>query len=353
LAALILAPLAALTDTSAERGVRTKLGLPGGGGLPCGATHDSPGWAGGGKLPGTIDEPRGVAVGGRVYLAGGTLEIVDYGKPSTVPGVPERVEVRSSRQVLRFDPRTREYDELAQLPEPLNHVGLTTYGGDVYLVGGHGNIVFGADAKQGFWRYSVRDDRWSRMPPMPTARGAATAQVIGDRLYVAGGMLRGRALRTLEAYDFSERRWHRLADMPTPREHVPGAVVGGKLYVAGGRSEEDYSLRTVDRYDPRRDRWEHVPDLPQPEGGGEAVAIGGDLLVVGGGDDREKWVTGAVQRFDPATGRWSRLPQMRTPRHGFAAAVVGERLWTFGGSPCALFAASDVVESFAPGAGGT
>jgi hypothetical protein len=37
---------------------------------------------------------------------------------------------------------------------------------------------------------------------------------------------------------------------------------------------------------------------------------------------------------------------MRTPRHGFAAAMLGSRIYAIGGSPCALFAASDIVESY-------
>ena len=175
-----------------------------------------------------------MAVGGHLYLGGGLKRIVDYGKPSKVPGV-ERVEVESLRSFGRLDPATGAYRALAPLPEPLNHVGLVTYGGDIYLVGGHGNLLNGLEAKRGLFRYSVEEDRWERLAPMPTARGAAATAVVGDRLYVAGGMLRGRPLRTVEAYDFASGRWMRLRDLPEPLEHSPGAALGGAVCGRGAQ----------------------------------------------------------------------------------------------------------------------
>lgn len=348
LAAVVVGlPLIQLTDTSLERSLKEDLGLVDVGCQP--QTADSPGWRQFGQLPDRRDEPRGVAIDGKIYLAGGIKTITDYGRPSDVPGVPERVEVESLRAFTRFDPATGRYTELAPLPQPLNHIGFATYDGDVYVVGGHGNLLWGADPQDGFYRYAPEGpDRWVRLAPLPTARGAVAVGVVGDRLYVAGGMAAGTALTTVEAYDFGDRRWHRLADMPAPREHIAGAVLDGSFYVIGGRNRQTDALPDATRYDPATDSWEQLPDLPVPAGGMEAQPFGGAILALGGGNDRGRTVTGAVQRFDPASDRWTQLAQMRTPRHGFGSAVVGDRIYTFGGSPCALFAASDIVEEFTP-----
>lgn len=339
-------PLIALTDTGVERSLKEELGIVD---VACEPqTADSPGWREVGQLPDLRDEPRGAEIDGKIYLAGGIRTIVDYGRPSDVPGVPERVEVRSLRNLTRFDPRTGRYEELAPMPAALNHIGFVAYGGDLYVVGGHGNLLWGADAKDGFYRYSPQANRWSELPPLPTRRGAVAVGVVGDRLYVAGGMANGTALPTVEAYDFGDGRWVRVADMPSAREHIAGAVVDGEFYVIGGRNRQTDALPDVTRYDPATDSWERVADLPVPAGGMEAQPFGGAVLAIGGGDDRGRTVTGAVQRFDPDTGEWSELAEMRTPRHGFGSAVVGDRVYTFGGSPCALFAASDFVEEFTP-----
>ena len=341
---LVLVPVVAVTDSSPERYLKERLGLVDEGCQP--RTVESPGWRAEESLPEARDELRAVTIGGDAYIAGGTVKLLDYGERSKVPGVGERVEAQSIANLTRFDPERGTYEELRRMPRALNHIGMVAYRGAIYVVGGHGNVLGGADARRSFFRYSPQTRRWSRMPPMPTARGAVAVGVVGDHLYVAGGMLRGEPLRTLEAFDFRGGRWERLPDMPTGREHVAGAAAGGRFYVIGGRNEETDALSEVTRYDPRRRRWESVVDLPIRSGGLEALAIGDRVLAMGGGNDRGGTVTGALQLFDTGNGRWSPLPEMRTRRHGFGAALIGERVYTFGGSACALFAKTDIVESF-------
>ena len=345
---LVGLPLTQVTDTGLERSLKDRLGLLPEGPLNCWEPADSPGWSPARSLPAARDEPRAVTLDGAVYLAGGIDRIVDYGEPSDVPGVPERVEVQSSDELLRLDPDTGEYERLPSLPEPLNHIGFVAYEGDLYVAGGHGELLWGAAPSAALYRYSAQERSWSTLEPMPTARGAVAAGVVGDRLIVAGGMVRGRPVTTVEAYDFRTGRWSVVTPMPAPREHAAGVVFDGHLYVIGGRNRETDSLSIVERYDPERDRWERVADLPVASGGLEAVAFDGTIIAMGGGDDRKRFVTPAVQQFDPDTGAWTELPRMRSPRHGFAAAVVGDRIFTAGGSPCPLFAASDTVDVFEP-----
>jgi N-acetylneuraminic acid mutarotase len=335
--------LGVMTDTPAEIRLREQLGLE----APCLAeTEESPGWRAAPSLPGERDELRAVALDGDIYIGGGTARLIEYGRPSRVEGVREHVRAQSVDEFLRFDPETGRYERLAPMPERLNHHAMAAWGGKIYVIGGMGDLLFGADTRRDVFVYDPETDRWSELPPMPTARGAAASAVIGDTLYVAGGMAQGGRLSgALEAFDFRTERWRRLADIPTPREHMIGAAVDGVFYVAGGRSLTDDSLSVVERYEPEADRWTRVAPLPQEAGSLEAASIDGYFVVVGGDDDREGWVTGKVQRYDPETDRWAQLPEMRTPRHGMAAAVAGERLWVFAGSPCAQFAASDIVES--------
>ena len=345
--ALVLAviglPLVFLTESDAELGVKQRLGLAKGC-VP--RTAESQGWRAEPELPDRRDEPRAVAAGGKAYLAGGTADILGA-EPSDIPGV-SRIEVESIAALTEFDPATRRYTELRPMPQALNHVGIAEYRGDVYVVGGHGRLVQGLDAKDVFWRYSPATDRWSDMPALPSRRGAAGTGVIGGRLYVVGGMLQGRPVATLEIFDFATGRWTRGPDMPTPREHVTAAVLDGELYVLGGRGRADDALPTAERYDPRRRRWERLPPLPVGAGGLEAVTLGERVVAFGGGSDERGKVTGAVQAFDAERGEWAQLPPMRTPRHGLGVAAIGDRAYAFGGSPCARFNASATVESFSP-----
>jgi N-acetylneuraminic acid mutarotase len=341
---LVVVPVVALTETRPERAIKSRLGY---GGFNCQSSKPSPGWAQVASLPERRDEPRAAVIDGVVYLAGGIEQITDFGKPSGVRGV-ERVEVRSFDKLTRFDPRTQEYEELPPLPEPLNHIGMAAYGGDIYVVGGYGNLLNGLTAKRDFYRYSPASRRWTRLAPMPTARGAVATAVLGDRLYVIDGLALGREKAVMEAYDFGESRWVRLKAPPTAREHVAGAALDGAVYVIGGRDRLTDALDTVERYDPARDRWETLEPLPRGVGGLEAVPFDGRILAIGGGDDRGRTVTGAVQQYDPDTDAWRPFSWMRSPRHGFASALVGDAIYTFGGSRCALFNPVETVDVFRP-----
>ena len=352
-AGLALVPVVALTETSVETRLKQAAGLPHRC-LP--DTQDEPGWRAEASMPVDTDEPRAVTVGGKVYLAGGIASIDYPEKELTGPSAQARVPVTSMKTFRRFDPTSGRYETLAPMPEALNHIGLVADGDDIYVVGGHGNRLYGGDVRNSLFRYSVAEDRWTRLADMPTARGALAVGAIDGKLYAPGGMTSGRplghAVRTLEVYDIARDRWSRGPDMPTAREHAGGTVLDGHLYVLGGRDARTDALGTVTRFDPESGEWEALPPLRVAAGGLEAVNEDGAVFALGGGDDRGGTVTGAVQRFEPSEDRWRVVSRMRTPRHGFAATVVGPRIYTFGGSPCALFAASKLTESFDPGEAG-
>lgn len=336
--------LVVLTDTAAEHQLRSRLGLP----YRCIPTVDeSRGWRREAPLPKARDEARTATLANQIYVTGGVTNVLEYGEPSPVPGVRERVRVETIDQTLRFDPATGRYQPLAPMPEALNHHVMESYRGRLYVAGGFGAFLLGADPRKDTFQYDPRTDRWSRLPPQPTARGAATAAVVGSKLHVVGGMgANGRLLPTHEAYDFRTRRWQRLADLPTPREHAAGATLDGRFYVIGGRVHGSDAVDVVERYDPRTDGWDRLAGLPQRSGSLGVEAFSDKVLAVGGDDDAEGWVTGATQAYDPATDRWSQLPPMRTWRHGMGTSLAGGRLYAVGGSECALFAASDANESF-------
>ncbi|MCL6498570.1 MAG: galactose oxidase, partial [Firmicutes bacterium] len=69
-----------------------------------------------------------------------------------------------------YDPATDSWRDLAPLPRGLNHVAVAGSRGRLYSFGGfteqNRNPV--ADC----FAYDVREDRWSRVAPLPAPRGA-------------------------------------------------------------------------------------------------------------------------------------------------------------------------------------
>lgn len=284
-------------------------------------------------------EVAAAAVGPFVYVVGG---FGDAALPS--------------RAVARYDTRSNRWELKADLPLTLNHAVAVSHGGDLYVLGGYTGAPFSlgiptigvADASAGFFRYDPDADSWSSMPPAPTARGAAAAAVIGDRLYAAGGADSGRALRTLEIFDFTTKTWSRGPDMPHASEHVAGAQAAGAFYVLGGRlAYGQQNLRFTQRYLPEQGRWEVGPDMVRGHAGFAAVTVCGDIVAFGGEQPGEgaSGTIAEVERYDTELGAWTLLPAMPTPRHGLGGAAVGNRLFAAEGGPITFASVSNVLEA--------
>jgi N-acetylneuraminic acid mutarotase len=332
-ALLVALPALALTETGIEKDAKEAIGLDLDECEP--APNLASPWLEGPALAEPRDEPRAIALGGDIYLVGGTLGLEEIS--------PDHYLLDASDELTRFDPRTGRYEKLAPLPRPLNHIGLTAYRGDIYVAGGYGRRV-DAKTSRAFFGYDPETDRWSRLPDMPVPRAAGAVGILGHRLIWAGGAEDSVAKSEVFAYDFRSRRWSRLPSLHTRREHVGEAVLDGRLYVLGGRAPQSLAVDTAERFDPRSARWETLPRMPVPSGGLAAVSLGDAVVAVSGGDDGAETVTGAVQEFSPSRDEWRLLPALRTARHGHGAAVADDEVWVFGGSDCAYFNATDEVE---------
>jgi N-acetylneuraminic acid mutarotase len=326
-------PVAAFTNTGLERDLREGFGIETGECEPM--TDLSSAWTTAASLPYDLDEPRGAAIGDQIYLVGGITGLEH--------GANERLLLEPSDELTGFDPKTETFTALAPLPQKLNHIGVVSHHGDLYVLGGYGHTL-DTGTRASFYRYDPETDRWSRMPEMPEPRAAMAVGVVGEQLVVAGGARDNVPRSDAFAFDFRTRRWTRLPDMLSRREHVGATVVGDRLYVLGGRAPASLAVDTAESYDVSERRWRRLSPMLTGSGGLGVVSIDGEVIAVGGGNDGAGTVTGAVQEWDPRAERWSYLSAMRTPRHGHATVAAGDRIWVFGGSPCAYFNATDSVE---------
>lgn len=333
-----LGALASIHELPGEKAVKDRLGFPHS--EPCGPIINRGSPANSRREPPTPtlrDGPSGVVAGDSAYLVGGVAGLNYSGTKAT-----------SLSTVERFDFSSETYDRLPPLPEERNHVGLAAWRGDLFAVGGLRDDLEGGDAATDVWRLVPGGKRWTSLASMPTARGAAGAAVIGDRLYLVGGIGKGgRRLNTLEAYDLVEDRWIRLPSMRVVRDHLGVVAHGGRLYALGGRTIGS-AFADFERYDPATNRWERLAPIPEPTAGFGMAAFG-DRIVAAGGEDLERNVlTGSVWSYDMERDSWSQLASMSEPRHGFAGVNYEGRLWAFAGSRCSGFHPVRSVRSYLP-----
>ena len=242
----------------------------------------------------------------------------------------------------RYDIRRDRWRRVAAMPVGLNHAAAVAYRGSVYVVGGYRGRRALDDEVATLYRYQPKRNRWTQLPSAPTRRGALAAGVIGHRLYAVGGAGAGRALPTLEIFDFRTRRWRRGPDLPLPREHLAAAAARGRFYAIAGRASGQGNFPRVDRYAPAARRWTRVRDLRKARGGIAAATVGKRIAVFGG--EEGAGTIRPAEVYDTTKDRWRSLPGMRTPRHGLGAVSRGHRVYAIEGGDQPGFAFTRTLE---------
>lgn len=275
-------------------------------------------WSAGASLPSTILDAGGAAVGGKVYVVGGKNS---SGHVSTL-GI--------------YDPLSDTWTQGPNLPGPaVENPAVTVLNGRIYVAGG-GTAAF-SGAVTNFASFDPSTGVWTSLAPMSTARSGATAQALGGRIYVVGGMDgSGASLATMEVFDPATGAWSPSTPMAVRRDNPGSAALNGRLYVFGGRTRNadgsgTGTLNSVEAFDPATSTWS--PGAPMPTGRrtmavgtlrGRAQLVGGEVTSTGGAFDQN-------EEYDPLTNQWQTLRPIPAARHGGASATVDGVMYVIGG----------------------
>lgn len=291
------------------------------------------GWAARAPMANGPRQEHGVAaLNGEVYVVGG------------VRRNPSGTGVTTFADVEAYRPSLDRWRRIAPLPVAMNHPNLAVVGNRLYVLGG---LLGGASwqATPRTFRYDAGRDRWTELASMPAGseQGSAAIGVRGSKIYLAGGMRTltpgpgglQDTVATVSTYDTRTGRWGRLPDLPEARDHVGGAVVGNTFYVIGGRDRGQDNVRdTVYAFDFRTRRWTQRAPMPTPRGGIATAVVGGKIYAFGGEGNPAPGSQGVFSEsevYDTARNRWQRLAPMPLPRHGTAAAAIGRTIFIPGG----------------------
>ncbi|MDQ1040141.1 N-acetylneuraminic acid mutarotase [Streptomyces sp. V3I8] len=311
-------------------------------------------WRARSPLPVKRAEVGVAAVGGRMYVVGGTVQ-----KGDETP-------VWATTEVHSYDPRQDRWSSHAPLPKPLTHAGVAALDGRLYVFGGFTSPVH-MNPQRDAYVYDPRRDVWDRLPEMPVALGSIAVAAVDGRLHLLGGRDSHRVVTPQGSpfslgygivrthYVFDPRRNTYVTAEPLPvegRDHAGVAVLGDLIHVVGGRVEDvDDNLTRHDVYDVRRRRWVRAAPLSTARSAGAAVVLDG-RLVYAGGECRPGSSTDTfddVTVYDPRTDRWSAVTALPGSRHGFGAAQIGNRAYFVAGSPsCGGGASADTLELTIP-----
>ncbi len=187
------------------------------------------------------------------------------------------------------------------LPAPLAYGISTTWGTAVVCIGGgdqftHSDTVF-------LLEWTGETVTKTDLPPLPAPMAFGAGVILGDVLYVAGGITTPgstTAMHTFWGMDLSaaQRQWQVLPNWPGPERLLPVmATHNNKVYLFGGASlsadTEGNPLRTwlTDgyRFDVTSQTWSKLGDIPMPMVAtpGPGMPAGTDHLLFLSGDNGE------------------------------------------------------------------
>jgi N-acetylneuraminic acid mutarotase len=287
----------------------------------------------------SLSEPRqetGVAaLGGEVYVIGGF----------TAAGLSPRVEV--------YDPGADTWRTVADFPDAgVHHANTAAVAGRLFVASYLSGNAFGAVGRT--FSYDPSLDEWSEHAQMPvgTERGGSGVAVLGDTIYVLGGMRGIATVGDAWTYDTANDVWMPIEALPGPRDHLVAAGVDGKVYAIGGRADGiEAHVAHVDVYDPQTDAWSPGPPMPTSRGG-MAAAVVSHWIFVAGGEGNVDDPDGVFSQFevlDTVRGVWSTLTPMPMPRHGMGAAAVDGVVYVPGGADEQAFGAVATHEAWVLG----
>lgn len=220
---------------------------------------------------------------------------------------------------------------LKDMPDSRSGMAATTYEGIVYLIGGEKDgAIF-----QSVMAFNINTEEWEQKTSKPTAVTAANAALLGEKIYVPGGITgKNTATAKLEIYDPRTDSWEAGPAMPAALGGYALVPYEGKLFLFGGWDGKDYSS-TVYVYDPEEAAWAERAQMEQPRAFGTAAVLGSKIYLTGGKNARgvlDDMLVFFPDRMDEGEGDWESRSSLPVPREGSSMASLAGGLYLAGGT---------------------
>ncbi len=222
------------------------------------------------------------------------------------------------------------WQELAPMPAARTGLAATAYDGNIYAIAGEGP----AGVSRSVFRYVMEDDRWESLEDKPTPVQDVEAALIGEKIYVPGGLLGdGAPTNILEIYDPRANQWESGAPLPVKLSAYAMADFEGQLYLFGGWDGQK-ALDNVFIYDPGTDEWREGTPMATARYQAEAIPLADKIVVVGGRDNQV--ILKNADYFYPSRDLreetpWEALSPLPEPLTGISVINVYDTLYVIGG----------------------
>lgn len=223
----------------------------------------------------------------------------------------------------------QKWVDLASLNEPRSSMAVATFEGQIIVIGGKSDLGVLSSVET----YDPINDTWSTLTEKPTAVSDVSAAVIGERIYVPGGLKEdGSLTKVVEVFNPRKNEWETCAELPVAVSAYGLASYEGQIYLFGGWDSQK-ALDTVWRYDPNTDTWNQASPMPTARIYPSVLADAGKIFVMGGSDGEGELNTN--ESYSPYLeleneNPWTDEPNLPEKLSGYAAIKLNDKIAIMG-----------------------
>jgi len=229
-----------------------------------------------------------------------------------------------------------EWSLLPDLPEPMSNNAVTAVNGRLYSFLGLNAAKVGPLPLHAF-TYHLEERVWTRLPDVPAGkyggRLAATAQAVGDKIYLIGGYAlydKGEvSVKNVDIYDTKKKVWEVGSPMPIPTDDAVSGVWKNRYILIISGWSQTKNLKLVQFYDTKENIWIKGSPITGPAVFGHSGSILGNIIVYCDGVTNFVWTKNTNKCFIGKLDKknighidWKKIPpHPGKPRYRMAAGA--------------------------------
>ena len=244
-------------------------------------------------LPEARRNLKAINSGDQIFALGG------YAQPSEGPDKSNFV----------YDLKNDKWSVKSKMITPRSNFVLISAKDKIYAIGGD-KFLDKAEC------YDITLDKWVKLPPMPTKRQHVFGDIFENNIYVAGGLLcwkcktEEQLTAKIEVYNILKNKWSGLPDMPTPRQNPLVSILGNSIYVIGGMDNTKV-IPSVEVFDLQSQTWEKRADIPEPGFFAGSIVYKNKIYILDGAEKTE--LKTDILVYDPAQKKWGKATPLPYP----------------------------------------
>lgn len=172
------------------------------------------------------------------------------------------------------------------------------------------------------------EDRWFAYSNLNIARSDMATVTYESQIFVIGGNTNDGITGAVESFSQTENKWYFLQGKPTPVASVTAGIIGERIYIPGGMTADGQVTDRLEVYDPRRNSWEEKSNLPIRLSDYALATFGGNLYLFGGWDGFRQ--SDIALKYDPEKDEWSDLSRLPKPLTSVDAIQIGNKIVIIG-----------------------